>query len=99
MLRTGWTEVDLAAASTPLVAALRHALYAERYAEVIRKDVDDELRDLDEAMVSDPKTKERLVRKRVGERVEYLVGFRKVQSALRSLLGLDAEDAVPDGEP
>lgn len=99
MLRTGWTEVDLRAASTPLVASLRHALYVERYSEVIRKDVDDELRDLDEALVSDPKTRERLARKRVGERREYLAGFRRAQASLRAILGLDVEDPVPDGEP
>ncbi len=95
MLRTGWSEGDLAATSPGTVAKMRWALYAEALKGAVGLDIDRELQDLRDAREDDPKRQKNLRRRRIYEAEQRLQSFRAIQASTRVALYLDDPEPIP----
>jgi len=99
MLRTGWSDAELATARPDTVALMRHALYAEALKGAVALDIDDALSEMADAKIVEPKAAEKRRQDKIRARILTLTAFRKVQRNIRSLLLLDDPESVPDEAP
>lgn len=103
MLETGWSEATLLATSRSTIARMRFALYSRAHRDELSVDIDERLRNVADAELSNqPKPDANRIRRaanahngRIRDRLRKL---RPRQVAIRQLLSLDVPDEIPAGE-